>query len=143
MAPGIERTTPSTTPLGSRCTGRPAASVGAATPPPRGAGVPDLSPGPKLGSGPALLDVPRFGFFYAVIAPRPLTGGDLPAIEGRMRELVQRGLAYRREEAPKAAVLRLFAERGEPLKGELIEDKGGEPVSVYRIDGNQFVAFCT
>src|SRR5258706_10688812 len=106
------------------------------------AAVLDLFPGTKLGIGPALLDDPRFGFFYDVIAPRPLTEGDLPAIEGRMRELVQRGLAYRREGAPKAAVLRLFAERGEPLKCELIEDKGGERVSLYRIDGTPFVDFC-
>src|SRR5262249_54732721 len=49
----------------------------------------DLFPGTKLGIGPALLDDPRFGFFYDVIAPRPLTEGDLPAIERRMRELVQ------------------------------------------------------
>ena len=106
------------------------------------AAVLDLFPGTKLGIGPALLDDPRFGFFYDVIAPRPLTEGDLPAIEGRMRELVQRGLAYRSEEAPKAAVLRLFAERGEPLKCELIEDKGSERVSLYRIDGTPFVDFC-
>src|SRR5438094_1883392 len=80
------------------------------------AAVLDLFPGTKLGIGPALLDDPRFGFFYDVIAPRPLTESDLPAIERRMREFAQRGLAYRRDEAPKAAVLRLFAERGEPLK---------------------------
>jgi threonyl-tRNA synthetase len=106
------------------------------------AAVLDLFPGTKLGIGPALLDDPRFGFFYDVIAPRPLTESDLPAIERRMREFAQRGLAYRRDEAPKAAVLRLFAERGEPLKCELIEDKGGEQVSLYRIDGSPFVDFC-
>jgi threonyl-tRNA synthetase len=106
------------------------------------AAVLDLFPGTKLGIGPALLDDPRFGFFYDVIAPRPLTESDLPAIERRMREFAQRGLAYRRDEAPKAAVLRLFADRGEPLKCELIEDKGGEEVSLYRIDGSPFVDFC-
>src|SRR4029453_10743395 len=51
------------------------------------AAVLDLFPGTKLGIGPALLDDPRFGFFYDVIAPRPLTDADLPAIERRMREL--------------------------------------------------------
>jgi len=51
------------------------------------AAVLDLFPGTKLGIGPALLDDPRFGFFYDVIAPRPLTDDDLPAIERRMREL--------------------------------------------------------
>jgi threonyl-tRNA synthetase len=106
------------------------------------AAVLDLFPGTKLGIGPALLDDPRFGFFYDVIAPRPLTDADLPALEDRMRELAGRSLAYRREELPKADVLRLFAERGEPLKCELIAEKGGEQVSVYTIDGSPFIDFC-
>src|SRR5207253_7927965 len=42
------------------------------------AAVLDLFPGAKLGIGPALLDDPRYGFFYDVIAPRPLTEADLP-----------------------------------------------------------------
>src|SRR6266576_3837381 len=87
------------------------------------AAVLDLFPGTKLGIGPALLDDPRFGFFYDVIAPRPLTDDDLPAIERRMRELADLGLPFRREEVPKATAVRLFADRGEPLKCELIEDK--------------------
>src|SRR5260370_5740697 len=45
------------------------------------AAVLDLFPGAKLGIGPALLDDPRYGFFYDVIAPRPLTEADLPLIE--------------------------------------------------------------
>jgi threonyl-tRNA synthetase len=106
------------------------------------AAVLDLFPGTKLGIGPAMLDDPRFGFFYDVIAPRPLTDADLPALEQRMREMANRGLAYRREELPKAEALRIFAERAEPLKCELIEDKGGEQVSLYRIDGSPFVDFC-
>jgi threonyl-tRNA synthetase len=106
------------------------------------AAVLDLFPGTKLGIGPALLDDARFGFFYDVIAPRPLTDADLPAIEQRMRELAKRGLAYRREELPKAAALRLFAERHEPLKAELIEEKGDAQVSVYHIDGSPFIDFC-
>src|SRR5213079_1370227 len=77
------------------------------------AAVLDLFPGTKLGIGPALLDDPRFGFFYDVIAPRPLTDADLPALEKRMREMAGRGLAYRREELPKAEVLRIFAGREE------------------------------
>src|SRR4051794_22462226 len=42
------------------------------------AAVLDLFPGTKLGIGPALLDDPRYGFFYDVIAPRTLTEADLP-----------------------------------------------------------------
>ena len=106
------------------------------------AAVLDLFPGTKLGIGPALLDDPRFGFFYDVIAPRLLTDADLPVLEKRMREMARQGLAYRREELPKAEVLRMFARREEPLKCELIEDKGGESVSIYHIEGSPFIDFC-
>src|SRR5918998_1556920 len=90
------------------------------------AAVLDLFPGTQLGIGPALLDDPRYGFFYDVIAPRMLTDEDLPVIEKRMREIAKRNLAYRREEIPKADALRIFEERGEPLKCQLVAEKGGE-----------------
>jgi threonyl-tRNA synthetase len=106
------------------------------------AAVLDLFPGTKLGIGPALLDDPRYGFFYDLIAPRTLTDEDLPAIEKRMREIAKRNMPYRREEIAKSDALKLFAERDEPLKCKLIDDKGGETVSVYYIDGSPFIDFC-
>lgn len=106
------------------------------------AAVLDLFPGSKLGIGPALLDDPRYGFFYDVIAPQPLTEADLPVIEKRMRQIASRNLAYRREEIPKAEALRIFQEREEPLKRELIDEKAGETVSVYYIDNSPFIDFC-
>src|SRR5918998_1996989 len=106
------------------------------------AAVLDLFPGAKLGVGPALLEDPRYGFFYDVIAPRQLTEEDLPVIEKRMRELAKRNLAYRREEISKQEALLVFDEREEPLKCELIEEKAGERVSVYYIDGSPFLDFC-
>src|SRR6059058_1861783 len=89
------------------------------------AAVLDLFPGTKLGIGPALLEDPRYGFFYDVIAPRQLTDEDLPLIEKRMRDIAKRNLAYRRDEIPKADALRIFNERDEPLKCELIDEKAG------------------
>lgn len=106
------------------------------------AAVLDLFPGTKLGIGPALLDDPRYGFFYDVIAPRPLVESDLPDIEKRMKQIASRNLGYRREEIPKSEALRLFSERQEPLKCELIDEKAGERVSVYYIDGSPFIDFC-
>jgi threonyl-tRNA synthetase len=106
------------------------------------AAVLDLFPGSKLGIGPALLDDPRYGFFYDVITPNALTEADLPVIEKRMRQIASRNLSYRREEIPKAEAIRLFSERDEPLKCQLIADKGGEVVSVYYIDGSPFIDFC-
>src|SRR2546422_570408 len=78
------------------------------------AAVLDLFPGTKLGIGPALLEDPRYGFFYDVIAPRALTEEDLPVIEKRMRELAKRNLSYRRDEIPKSEALAMFEGRGEP-----------------------------
>jgi threonyl-tRNA synthetase len=106
------------------------------------AAVLDLFPGTKLGIGPALLDDPRYGFFYDVIAPRQLTDEDLPVIEKRMRDISKRDLAYRREEIPKADALRIFKERDEPLKCELVDEKAGDVVSVYYIDNSPFLDFC-
>src|SRR5918993_729597 len=106
------------------------------------AAVLDLFPGTKLGIGPALLDDPRYGYFYDVIAPRQLTDEDLPVIEKRMRELAKRNLSYRRDVVPKHEALRVFGERDEPLKCELIENKAGDFVSVYYIDGSPFIDFC-
>ncbi|MGI8996831.1 MAG: threonine--tRNA ligase, partial [Pyrinomonadaceae bacterium] len=106
------------------------------------AAVLDLFPGTKLGIGPALLDDPRYGFFYDVIAPRQLTEDDLPVIEKRMRDIAKRNLAYRREEIAKADAIEIFAGRDEPLKCQLIKDKGGDTVSVYYIDGSPFIDFC-
>jgi threonyl-tRNA synthetase len=106
------------------------------------AAVLDLFPGTKLGIGPALLEDPRYGFFYDVIAPRALTETDLPVIEKKMRDIAKRNMPYRRDEISKAEAMRLFNERDEPLKCELIDEKAGETVSVYYIDGSPFIDFC-
>jgi len=106
------------------------------------AAVLDLFPGTKLGIGPALLEDPRYGFFYDVIAPRALTEADLPVIEKKMRDIAKRNMPYRRDEISKAEAMRIFAEREEPLKCELIDEKAGAVVSVYYIDGSQFIDFC-
>jgi threonyl-tRNA synthetase len=102
----------------------------------------DLYPGTKLGVGPALMDDPRYGFFYDVIAPVTLSEDDLPKIEKRMRELAKRNLPYRREDIEKAKILDIFREREEPLKCELIDEKVSDTASVYYIDNSPFIDFC-
>jgi len=106
------------------------------------AAVLDLFPGTKLGIGPALMDDPRYGYFYDLIAPRHLTEADLPVIEKRMRELAKRDLRYRREDVGKAKILEIFKERDEPLKCELIDEKVSNTASVYYIEGSPFIDFC-
>jgi threonyl-tRNA synthetase len=106
------------------------------------AAVLDLFPGTKLGVGPALMEDPRYGFFYDVIAPQTLSEDDLPRIEKRMRELAKRNLPYRREDVEKAKIIDIFRERDEPLKCELIDEKVSDTASVYYIDNSPFIDFC-
>ena len=106
------------------------------------AAVLDLFPGTKLGVGPALMDDPRYGFFYDVIAPRNLTEEDLPVIEKRMKAMAKQNLPYRREDIDKARILEIFKERDEPLKRELIDEKVEGSASVYYIDNSPFIDFC-
>jgi threonyl-tRNA synthetase len=106
------------------------------------AAILDLFPDTKLGVGPALMDDPRYGFYYDVIAPRQLTDADLPVIEKKMREMTKRNLTYRREVIEKAELVKLFEGRDEPLKCELIDEKADETATAYYIDGTPFVDFC-
>ncbi len=102
----------------------------------------DLFPGTKLGIGPALMEDPRYGYFYDVIAPRNLTEEDLPVIEKKMKQMAKQNLPYRREDIEKAKMLELFDQRDEPLKRELIDEKVDGTASVYYIDNSPFIDFC-
>lgn len=106
------------------------------------AAVLDLYPGTKLGIGPALLDDPRYGFYYDVITPELLSEDDLPKIEKRMAQMAKQNLKYRRDVVNKAEILEIFKTRDEPLKCELIEEKVEGDASVYYIDGSPFIDFC-
>ena len=101
------------------------------------AAVTNLFPGTQCGIGPATDD----GFFYDFVVQRPFVPDDLEAIEAKMRELAAGDLAFERMTMPKADAKALFADRGEPLKVELIEEKGGPIVSCYTIE-DAFVDFC-
>lgn len=106
------------------------------------AAVLELFPGTKLGIGPALMEDPRYGFFYDFIAPRNLTEEDLPVIEKKMKAMAKQNLVYRREDIEKTKILEIFKERDEPLKAELIEEKVSGAASVYYIDSSSFIDFC-
>ena len=106
------------------------------------AAVLDLYPGTKLGIGPALMEDPRYGFFYDVITPEPLSEDDLPKIEKRMSQMAKQNLKYRRDIVQKTEILEIFKDREEPLKCELINEKIKGDASLYYIDGSPFIDFC-
>ena len=106
------------------------------------AAILDLFPGTKLGVGPALMEDPRYGYYYDIIAPRQLTEADLPVIEKKMKSMAKQNLPYRREIVEKAKILDIFTGREESLKCELIADKVTDTASIYYIDNSPFIDFC-
>jgi threonyl-tRNA synthetase len=105
------------------------------------AAVINLFPGAQCGIGPATDE----GFFYDFIVDRPFVPEDLGAIERKMKELAAADLPYERQMWPREDAKRFFADRGEPLKVQLIEEKtaGQSEVSCYTIkDRDTFVDFC-
>src|SRR5580765_5531002 len=105
------------------------------------AAVTNLFPGVQCGIGPATDE----GFFYDFVVPRPFVPEDLDAIEAKMRELADQDLIYERQMWPREDAKRFFANHGEPLKVQLIEEKteGQSEVSCYTIkDKDTFIDFC-
>ncbi len=105
------------------------------------AAVTQLFPGTQCGIGPATDE----GFFYDFVVERPFVPEDLDRIEAKMRELAQADFAFERQIWPRDEALAYFAQRGEPLKVQLIEEKTAnqDTVSVYTIkDRDLFVDFC-
>ena len=102
------------------------------------AAVTALFPEAQCGIGPATED----GFFYDFVVDRPFVPEDLIAIEKKMQELAAQDLSYERKMLSKDEAKAYFQEKGEPLKVQLIEEKGGPIVSCYTI-GDVFIDFCT
>lgn len=92
----------------------------------------ELRPGSKLGFGPPIDD----GFYYDFILSSPITEEDFPQIEKKMRQLIQAGHSFVREELACDAALQRIEEMGEPYKKEyakeLIQKKNLSNLTFYR-----------
>ncbi|GAV10626.1 threonine--tRNA ligase [Paenibacillus sp. NAIST15-1] len=91
----------------------------------------------KLGIGPVIED----GFYYDIDIAKPLSTEDLTAIEQEMSRVIQENLPITREVVSREEAIRLFTERDEPLKLELIHDLAKDAViSIYK--QGEFVDLC-
>jgi len=81
------------------------------------------------------------GFFYDFVVEKPFVPEDLARIEARMKAIAAEDRPFERVMKSKADAKAFFANRGEPLKVELIEEKGGDVVSTYDIK-DKFLDFC-
>ena len=89
----------------------------------------ELYPGIQFGIGPAI----ESGFYYDVMpaAGTVIKESDLAAIEKKMAELVAKKEPIVRQDISKADVLKMFEERGETFKCELINDLEDGTITLY------------
>lgn len=96
-----------------------------------------LYPGTKFGIGPAIEN----GFYYDVdTGEHVITEGDLPEIEEKMKELASRKSVYSRQVVSKEQALKLFRNKGDEYKIELISDLVDGTITLYH-QGN-FTDLC-
>ncbi len=91
--------------------------------------VQELYPGTQVTIGPAIAD----GFYYDFARNEPFTPEDFGPIEAKMREIVARGEKFTRQVIDRDDAIRLFEDKGEKYKAEIIQDlPRGETITLYR-----------
>jgi threonyl-tRNA synthetase len=93
----------------------------------------------QLGIGPTIEN----GFYYDISMNLKLSEEDLKSIEDKMKEIIKRDLPVVRHEVSRTEALKIFDEKGQKLKCELIKDiPDGEVISYYT-QGDKFFDLCT
>ena len=88
----------------------------------------ELYPGIKFGIGPAIEN----GFYYDVDPGEAvIKEGDFAAIEAKMLELVAKKEEIKRQDITKADAMKMFGDRGEEYKTELISELEDGTITTY------------
>jgi threonyl-tRNA synthetase len=95
-----------------------------------------LFPEAKLTIGPSI----ESGFYYDFDTPRPLVPEDLKQIEAEMQKIIDADLPILRHEVTKDEAIKIFAERGEDYKIEMLREMPDGIVSLYQQE--DFVDLC-
>jgi threonyl-tRNA synthetase len=91
--------------------------------------VQSLWPGTQVTIGPVIDN----GFFYDFSRNAPFTPEDLPVIEKKMREIIARDKPFTKEVWPREEAKRVFKEKGENFKVELVDAiPPGQDLKIYR-----------
>ncbi|MFQ6082484.1 MAG: threonine--tRNA ligase [Candidatus Aminicenantia bacterium] len=96
----------------------------------------ELYPETKIGIGPAIED----GFYYDFQREIPFTPQDLGKIEKRMKDLAKKDIPIEKVVCSKEEAIKIFSEKKQDLKIELIQEKGSEKVTCYQ--QGDFIDFC-
>lgn len=90
--------------------------------------VQELFPGTQVTIGPVIDN----GFFYDFKRDKPFTEEELPVIEKKMREIIQRNQPFTKEIWSREKAKEVFAAKGEDYKIELIDAiPGDEDLKIY------------
>src|SRR2546428_6286987 len=95
-----------------------------------------LFPAVRVAIGPAIED----GFYYDFANAEPFTPEDLVKIEEVMREIARADHPFERQEMSRDEAIGFFRQRGEPLKGEILQGIDAPRVSLYR--QGDFIDLC-
>ena len=98
--------------------------------------VQKLFPKTKVTIGPSIAN----GFYYDFDAERPFTPEDLDLIEKEMQKIIESSAPFVRSEMSKEDAVKLFKEKGETYKAEIISDIDAPTVSLYQ--AGDFLDLC-
>ena len=96
--------------------------------------VQELFPGTQVTIGPNIED----GFFYDFASDKPISEDDFAAIEKKMKFIIQQNKPFEREVWDRDDAIKLFTDKGETYKAELIADlPEDETITIYRQGSNE------
>ncbi|HVY57063.1 MAG TPA: threonine--tRNA ligase [Xanthobacteraceae bacterium] len=91
--------------------------------------VQTLWPGTQVTIGPVIEN----GFYYDFFRNEPFTPEDFPAIEKKMREIIARDKPFTKEVWPREEAKRVFRDKGELFKVELVDAiPPGQDIKIYK-----------
>jgi threonyl-tRNA synthetase len=95
-----------------------------------------LYPGVKIAIGPSVEN----GFYYDFDYDGTFTPDDLEKIEKKMQEIIAQNLPFTRIETTRQNALKLFSDKNEPYKVELLQEIPDDTVSLYQ--QGDFIDLC-
>jgi len=94
----------------------------------------ELYPDAKFGIGPVIEN----GFYYDIEFSQNISEDDLAKIEKRVKELINRGILFKKKDLPIDEAIKFFKKEHQPYKVELLEDlkmRGTTKMNAEEIDG--------
>lgn len=106
--------------------------------------VKELYPNTKLAIGPTIDN----GFYYDIESDHTISTEDFGKIEAKMKEIIKTESSITREMHDKADAIKIFKDRGEEYKVDIIERAGDDDttekgkISLYKQSGSDFIDLC-